>query len=103
MLLGLYEPIICANHIQIESVLERGEKIDTLVQKSDDLSSQSKKFYTQVCKSRVKGSFHLNVLTQVIPGQEAKLLLCCDVNRDIHGVFDYDSAFLDLITRVIRR
>jgi hypothetical protein len=32
----------------IESVLERGEKIDTLVQKSDGLSSQSKMFYTQV-------------------------------------------------------
>ena len=30
------------------SVLERGEKIDSLVQKSDGLSSQSKMFYTQV-------------------------------------------------------
>jgi synaptobrevin family protein YKT6 len=33
----------------IESVLERGEKIDSLVQKSDGLSAQSKMFYTQVC------------------------------------------------------
>jgi synaptobrevin homolog YKT6 len=33
----------------IESVLERGEKIDSLVAKSDGLSAQSKMFYTQVC------------------------------------------------------
>ena len=35
-------------HKTIESVLERGEKIDTLVQKSDGLSAQSKMFYKQV-------------------------------------------------------
>ncbi|RMZ72396.1 hypothetical protein GMOD_00010259 [Pyrenophora seminiperda CCB06] len=34
-------------HKTIESVLERGEKIDNLVQKSDGLSAQSKMFYTQ--------------------------------------------------------
>lgn len=44
-------------HKTIESVLERGEKIDNLVAKSDGLSAQSKMFYTQVrlfvfhCKS----------------------------------------------------
>lgn len=32
-------------HKTIESVLQRGEKIDDLVQKSDGLSSQSKMFY----------------------------------------------------------
>ncbi|MCJ1485539.1 palmitoyltransferase [Schaereria dolodes] len=37
-------------HKTIESVLERGEKIDTLVQKSNDLSGQSKMFYTQAKK-----------------------------------------------------
>ena len=41
-------------HKTIESVLERGEKIDTLVQKSDGLSAQSKMFYTQVCREYVK-------------------------------------------------
>jgi hypothetical protein len=35
-------------HKTIESVLERGEKIDDLVAKSDGLSAQSKMFYTQV-------------------------------------------------------
>lgn len=35
-------------HKTIESVLERGEKIDSLVEKSDGLSSQSKMFYKQV-------------------------------------------------------
>ena len=37
-------------HKTIESVLERGEKIDTLVEKSNDLSSQSRMFYTQAKK-----------------------------------------------------
>ncbi len=38
-------------HKTIESVLERGEKIDSLVEKSDGLSAQSKMFYKQVCFS----------------------------------------------------
>ncbi|KAL1881597.1 palmitoyltransferase [Paecilomyces lecythidis] len=37
-------------HKTIEQVLERGEKIDSLVAKSDSLSSQSKMFYTQAKK-----------------------------------------------------
>ncbi|KAF2210998.1 hypothetical protein CERZMDRAFT_44247 [Cercospora zeae-maydis SCOH1-5] len=37
-------------HKTIESVLERGEKIDSLVAKSDGLSAQSKMFYTQAKK-----------------------------------------------------
>lgn len=35
-------------HKTIESVLERGEKIDNLVARSEGLSSASKMFYTQV-------------------------------------------------------
>jgi synaptobrevin family protein YKT6 len=38
-------------HKTIESVLERGEKIDTLVEKSTDLSTQSRMFYTKVSES----------------------------------------------------
>ncbi|KAI4163891.1 MAG: hypothetical protein LQ342_002388 [Letrouitia transgressa] len=38
-------------HKTIESVLERGEKIDSLVEKSDGLSAQSKMFYKQVSYS----------------------------------------------------
>jgi len=34
-------------HKTIESVLERGEKLDTLVAKSDELSGMSKGFYKQ--------------------------------------------------------
>jgi synaptobrevin family protein YKT6 len=34
-------------HKTIESVLERGEKIDNLVQKSEGLSAQSKMFYSK--------------------------------------------------------
>ncbi|KAH7340051.1 Longin-like domain-containing protein [Pyrenochaeta sp. MPI-SDFR-AT-0127] len=37
-------------HKTIESMLERGEKIDNLVAKSDGLSAQSKMFYTQAKK-----------------------------------------------------
>ncbi|KAF1921267.1 synaptobrevin [Ampelomyces quisqualis] len=37
-------------HETIQSVLERGEKIDDLVAKSDGLSAQSKMFYTQAKK-----------------------------------------------------
>jgi len=37
-------------HKTIESVLERGQKIDDLVAKSDGLSAQSKLFYTQAKK-----------------------------------------------------
>lgn len=37
-------------HKTIESVLERGVKIDDLVQKSEGLSAQSKMFYTQAKK-----------------------------------------------------
>jgi hypothetical protein len=40
-------------HKTIESVLERGEKIDNLVAKSDGLSAQSKMFYTQVSNFRI--------------------------------------------------
>jgi synaptobrevin family protein YKT6 len=35
-------------HKTIESLLERGEKLDNLVEKSQGLSAQSKYFYTQV-------------------------------------------------------
>jgi len=42
-------------HKTIESVLERGEKLDNLVQRSDALSAQSRMFYTtakkQVCSA----------------------------------------------------
>ncbi|ROW05588.1 hypothetical protein VSDG_00160 [Cytospora chrysosperma] len=38
-------------HKTIESVLQRGEKIDDLVQKSDGLSAQSKMFYQQAKKN----------------------------------------------------
>lgn len=40
-------------HKTIESVLERGEKIDSLVEKSDGLSAQSKMFYKQVSPPHV--------------------------------------------------
>lgn len=33
----------------IESMLQRGEKIDDLVKQSEGLSASSKAFYTQVC------------------------------------------------------
>ena len=37
-------------HKTIENVLQRGEKLDSLVARSDNLSAQSKMFYTQAKK-----------------------------------------------------
>jgi hypothetical protein len=65
-------------HKTIESVLERGEKIDNLVQKSDGLSAQSKMFYTQVRCRRVDGVWGW-LLTRTT-GQEAELVLHRYVN-----------------------
>jgi synaptobrevin family protein YKT6 len=39
-------------HKTIDSVLERGTKLDDLVSRSDDLSSQSKMFYKQAKKTK---------------------------------------------------
>ena len=61
-------------HKTIESLLERGEKIDSLVEKSQGLSAQSKFFYGQVsCTS----TFRL-WLTKT--GKEAELVLYIDVD-----------------------
>ena len=38
----------CDQHETMESLMQRGEKIDDLVAKSDQLSDQSKTFYKQV-------------------------------------------------------
>lgn len=60
-------------HKTLESVLERGEKMENLVQKSELLSSQSKMFYTQVRPASMPPQ-PLYMLT-VHLGQEAELLL----------------------------
>ena len=55
-------------HRTIESMLERGEKLDTLVGKSEDLSMASQMFYKQVDRcntaSRVSGSSTLCVMPE---------------------------------------
>lgn len=40
--------VFCLQHGTIEAVLERGEKLDDLVEKSEGLSMQSKAFYKTV-------------------------------------------------------
>jgi synaptobrevin family protein YKT6 len=65
-------------HKTIESVLERGEKIDTLVAKSDGLSAQSKMFYTQVRRRPINGT--RSPLLMQTAGQEAELVLHRYVN-----------------------
>ncbi len=82
-------------HKTIESVLERGEKIDSLVAKSDGLSAQSKMFYTQVCGSRRWGLLgrerEVGVLMWWITvGEEAEFVLRADVR------FRCDLAFSGL-------
>lgn len=44
-------------HKTIESVLQRGEKIDDLVAKSDGLSAQSKMFYSELSLTLLVGNF----------------------------------------------
>lgn len=70
-------------HKTIESVLERGEKIDNLVAKSDGLSAQSKMFYTQVCSIPLNIAQTLqkehSILTICSTGQETELVLHCHV------------------------
>lgn len=62
-------------HKTIESVLERGEKIDNLVQKSDELSASSKMFYTQVSVQELATESSV-MLTQ---SQAKKQNSCCIV------------------------
>lgn len=66
-------------HKTIENVLERGEKIDDLVQKSNNLSESSKKFYTAVRKP-LNDSAEVQHLP-FIAEQKAKQLLYCHVKR----------------------
>ena len=62
-------------HKTIESVLERGEKIDSLVEKSDGLSAQSKMFYKQVRWSESKDT--VCRLTNVLFIRQAKKQNSC--------------------------
>ena len=66
-------------HKTIESVLERGEKIDSLVEKSDGLSAQSKMFYKQASPllvDRVSAKITNNFLWS---GETAELMLYSNV------------------------
>jgi hypothetical protein len=63
-------------HKTIESVLERGEKLDNLVDRSNALSAQSKMFYKTAKK--VRWYLLLDVATN-IPSLLAKQLLCYHV------------------------
>ena len=73
-------------HKTIESVLERGEKIDTLVEKSDGLNAQSKMFYKQVSNLvplysciRKTGLGATCLRLYFLLGQEAEFVLCSHV------------------------
>ena len=65
-------------HKTIESVLERGEKIDSLVEKSDGLSAQSKMFYSEFLFSfSVLGLGNGMLIWDANrTGEAAELLLC---------------------------
>ena len=63
-------------HKTIESVLERGEKIDSLVEKSDGLSAQSKMFYSKRPAISLDGMFHAGLTSSFSrTGKAAKFLL----------------------------
>lgn len=60
-------------HKTIESVLQRGEKIDDLVAKSDGLSAQSKMFYSEYHTLKLSRT---SVLTSNL-AQAKKQNSCC--------------------------
>jgi synaptobrevin homolog YKT6 len=79
-------------HKTIESVLQRGEKLDDLVAKSDGLSAQSKMFYRKSpIGSAPDNSFDLGGDERLTPlfcdrtSQEAELLLSCYVGKQGSG------------------
>jgi hypothetical protein len=52
-------------HKTIESVLERGEKLDSLVERSDALSAQSKMFY-KTAKKQVSTTTVLRLIVEFV-------------------------------------
>lgn len=86
-------------HKTIESVLERGEKIDSLVQKSDGLSAQSKMFYTQVGARSTARMHRLTGAGQVeelvlryllgcwFAGAHDLLSRLCNINSDATAIY----------------
>ena len=70
----------------IESVLERGEKLDSLVAKSDELSATSKMFYTQVRMLQEFESFRLTKL-QSRQRNRTRAALSCEYRFSIHCGF----------------
>ena len=67
-------------HKTIESVLERGEKIDSLVEKSDGLSAQSKMFYSKHLIYITNAAFRIRAnLTPCRTSEAAKFMLCFNV------------------------
>lgn len=78
-------------HKTIESVLQRGEKIDDLVAKSDGLSAQSKMFYSEFFDS-----FLLILLTVNRPSEKAEFLLYSDVDMSWVYCWRYDPCRLSI-------
>lgn len=70
-------------HKTIESVLQRGEKLDNLVERSNALSTQSKMFYKTAKKVRTT---HLGSISDSMTFSIAKFLLSYHVVRVISAV-----------------
>ena len=67
-------------HKTIESVLERGEKLNDLVDRSNALSAQSKMFYKTAKKVRSVVVMELHSNSDHDFWSAAKLVLCADVD-----------------------
>lgn len=77
-------------HKTIESVLQRGEKIDDLVAKSDGLSAQSKMFYSEY-KLSIGASKHGTLIKTRSSSKEAEFLLCANVDSSRVGFWRFYS------------
>lgn len=91
-------------HKTIESVLERGEKIDTLVAKSDGLSAQSKMFYSTfrappyagARQLRVKSAGRMLTWAHCSSSKEAEFVLRCHVERQVQVLPETDLWIPDV-------
>jgi len=80
-------------HKTIESVLQRGEKIDDLVAKSDGLSAQSKMFYSEYPSFTGLRVGKWWLIERRSTSEEAEFVLCGHVDGWMETFEGYNTAF----------
>jgi hypothetical protein len=78
-------------HKTIESVLERGVKLDDLVQKSEGLSAQSKMFYTQVGLSQNSKIMAATTDNKTRPRSKTRAAPLCEDSLSLFAFLSYSA------------